>query len=173
MDKRFEGRRLIISACLLGLKCTYTGLPSKAWTPDFQTAIEQAIAAGIMLIPVCPEQLGGLPTPRPPAEGAASAQEILAGTGKIFTNQQTDVTAQFIRGAEETLVVARRFGARMALLKARSPSCGSGEIYSGRFDGVVIPGDGITAALLKQHGLTIMNEIQFLAKWNPQDSFEF
>ena len=133
---------VLISMCLMGVNCRYDGgsnpVPGVA-----------ALEEHCTLIPVCPEQLGGLPTPRPPSERRGS---------RVVTREGGDVTAQFERGAEQALRLAERFGARYALLKARSPSCGAGEIYDGTFTGARIPGDGVTAALLRAVGIHVFDE---------------
>lgn len=135
-------KTLLISACLLGLCCRYDG-GSKP-----QPGVE-ALAERYRLIPVCPEQLGGLPTPREPSERRADA---------VVSRSGTDVTAQFRRGAEQALHLARLYGCKAAVLKERSPSCGSGEIYDGTFTGTRVPGDGVTAELLKQNGIAVYGE---------------
>ena len=133
---------VLISACLLGFPCRYDG----AGKADARL---QALAKTRRLIPVCPEQLGGLPTPRPPAERVG--ERVLARDG-------TDVTPAFVRGAEETLRLARQLGCTTAILKARSPSCGSGQIYDGTFSGRLVSGSGVTAALLRQNGIAVRTE---------------
>ena len=133
---------ILVSACLLGVPCRYDG------TGQADERI-LALAKTRHLIPVCPEQLGGLPTPRPPAERSGT---------RVLTRDDRDVTAQFQRGAEETLRLSRLFSCQIAILKANSPSCGSGQIYDGCFCGRLIHGDGLTAALLKQDGLTVLSE---------------
>ena len=101
------------------------------------------------LIPVCPECMGGLPTPRESSERLGD---------KVVSKSGNDVTAQFSRGAQHALDVALKHGCKCALLKERSPSCGSGAIYDGSFTGTVISGDGVTAGLLKAHGITVYGE---------------
>ena len=133
---------ILVSACLLGMPCRYDG------TGKADERIV-ALAKTRHLIPVCPEQLGGLPTPRPPAERNGT---------RVLTRDDRDVTVPFLRGAQETQRLARLFSCRIAILKANSPSCGSGQIYDGCFCGRLIPGDGMTAALLKQDGLTVLSE---------------
>lgn len=133
---------ILVSACLLGVPCRYDG----AGVADARVL---ALTEKHHLIPVCPEQLGGLPTPRPPAERHDT---------RVLTRDERDFTAAFARGAEETLRLAKLFSCRIAILKANSPSCGSGQIYDGCFRGRLIPGDGLTAALLKQEGLTVLSE---------------
>lgn len=133
---------ILVSACLLGVPCRYDGT-------GVADARVLALTEKHHLIPVCPEQLGGLPTPRPPAERHDT---------RVLTRDERDFTAAFARGAEETLRLAKLFSCRIAILKANSPSCGSGQIYDGCFRGRLIPGDGLTAALLKQEGLTVLSE---------------
>ncbi|MBQ6595702.1 MAG: DUF523 domain-containing protein [Clostridia bacterium] len=134
--------RVLISACLLGCACRYDGgsRPHQA---------VQALADAFELIPVCPEQLGGLPTPRTPAERRG---------GSVVTKDGTDVTAPFLRGAEEVCRISKLLGAAHAILKSRSPSCGSGEIYDGTFTRTAVPGDGITAEALKRMGVAVVTE---------------
>lgn len=138
---------ILVSACLLGVPCRYNG------TGVIDERILE-LAKKHHLIPVCPEQLGGLPTPRPPAERNGT---------RVLTRDDHDVTAPFLRGAQETQRLARLFSCRIAILKANSPSCGSGQIYDGCFCGRLIPGDGLTAALLKQDGLTVLSELDDLS----------
>jgi uncharacterized protein YbbK (DUF523 family) len=102
-----------------------------------------------ILIPVCPEQLGGLPTPREPAE---------IREGKVITKSGKDVTENFKRGAEEVLKIAKLFGISEAIFKQGSPSCGCGRVYDGTFSGKIIEGDGITATLLKKRGIKVITE---------------
>ena len=105
----------------------------------------------LRLVPVCPEILGGLPTPRTPS--ARQGERVVSKTG-------ADVTAAYQKGAEEALRLARLFGCRKALLKERSPSCGRGQIYDGSFSGRLIPGAGVTARLLEQEGIAVFGESQ-------------
>ncbi len=133
---------LLISACLLGTACRYDG-QSKTY-PALSGLQER-----YHLIPVCPEQLGGLPTPRPPAERQGD---------RVVTEHGTDVTAQYDRGAEEALKLAKTFGCRKALLKQRSPSCGKGQIYDGSFSRKLTEGKGKTAELLEKHGILVLGE---------------
>lgn len=115
----------------------------------FPTAFCESLWLGTRLVPACPEQLGGLPTPRAPSERQGS--RIVMRTG-------ADVTDAYTRGAQQTLALAQRFGCTAALLKQRSPSCGCGEIYDGTFTGTLTPGDGVTAALLSAHGVRVYGE---------------
>lgn len=135
---------LLISACLLGAVCRYDG-GSKPLAAPLLTRLTERYA----LVPVCPEQLGGLETPRPPAERRGAL--VIADTGR-------DVTVQYLRGAAQTVRLAALLGCAKALLKERSPSCGSGAIYDGSFTGSLTAGDGVTAAALKEQGIAVFGE---------------
>lgn len=132
----------LCSACLLGVKCRYDGL-----SKENEKII--ALSKKEILIPVCPEQLGGLPTPREPAE---------QHKGEVFTKSGKKVTTNFKRGAEEVLKLAKLYKIKEAILKQKSPSCGCGKIYDGTFSGKIIPGDGVTAALLKKNRIKTFSE---------------
>jgi len=132
----------LCSACLLGIKCRYDGKDA------LNKKVVELLKTGL-LIPVCPEQLGGLPTPREPAE--------IVGK-RVITRSGEDVTEKFMRGAEETLKIAKLLGVKEAILKQGSPSCGCGRIYNGTFSGKIVKGDGITASLLKKHGIKVITE---------------
>ena len=134
--------RLLISACLLGCRCRYDG----ASKPQPWLA---ALAERHELVPVCPEQMGGLATPRLPAERQGD---------RVVTKEGADVTAQYRRGAEEALRLCRLFHCQAALLKERSPSCGCGSVYDGTFTGVLTAGDGVTAELLRAEGVPVYGE---------------
>ncbi|MEM2419661.1 MAG: DUF523 domain-containing protein [Candidatus Bathyarchaeia archaeon] len=132
----------LCSACLLGVKCRYDG-------SDFKNKRVVELLKAELLIPVCPEQLGGLPTPREPAE--IVGRRVLTRSGK-------DVTENFIRGAKETVKIAKLLGVKEAILKQGSPSCGYGRIYDGTFSGKTVKGNGITAAMLIKHGIKVITE---------------
>ena len=134
--------KLLISACLLGIPCRYDGKNKPL------SGIER-LREKYELIPVCPEQLGGLPTPRTPSERRE---------GRVVMADGTDVTAQYHKGARTALELCQRGGCIAAVLKERSPSCGSGEIYDGTFTHTVISGDGVTAGLLKKNGIKVYGE---------------
>ncbi|MBR5389943.1 MAG: DUF523 domain-containing protein [Clostridia bacterium] len=136
--------KILVSACLLGARCRYDGAAKPC-------PAVIALAERHTLVPVCPEQLGGLSTPRAPAERQGD---------RVCTHAGVDVTKQYRRGAEETLRMARLLGCECAVLKERSPSCGTGEIYDGRFSGRLISGNGVAAALLRENGLLIVGESQ-------------
>ena len=135
---------LLVSACLMGFDCKYSG-GNNALPP----AALDNLRRSFRLIPVCPETAGGLPTPREPSERRGE---------RVVSRDGRDVTAAFQKGAEFTLRLAERYGAKTALLKRNSPSCGSGMIYDGSFSGKLIPGDGVTAELLKKQGIAVMGE---------------
>lgn len=136
--------RLLISACLLGRPCKYSG-GSNALPPETLAALRRRWR----LTAVCPETAGGLPIPREPSERRP---------GGVFGRGGEDVTAAFEKGGETALALARRFGCRAALLKERSPSCGCGGVYDGSFTGRVIPGDGVAAEKLRAAGLRLLGE---------------
>ncbi len=141
--------KVIISACLLGVHCRYDGGHSRN-----ETALQHRET--YQLIPVCPEEAGGLPTPRPPAEiVGGDGTDVLDGKAKVMTADGVDVTEAYLRGARHALAVAQSHDATQVILKARSPSCGCGNIYDGTFSGTLTSGDGVTAALLKRHGITV------------------
>ena len=143
---------ILVSACLLGCPCRYDG---KSKPNDAVLAlIEQHT-----LIPICPEQMGGLATPRVPAERRSDG---------IFTEIGGDVTAQYRRGAEEALRLAKLYGCTHAILKERSPSCGSGQIYDGSFSRTLMDGDGVTAQLLKENGITVLGESEVEGLWSAR-----
>ena len=139
---------LLISACLMGYNCKYNG-GNNALPPEVLAALRKRYR----LIPVCPEAAGGLPTPRVPSERRG---------GSVVTRDGRDVTAAFRRGAEIAGALAERYGARLALLKSNSPSCGSGTVYDGSFTGTLTPGDGVTAEYLKYKKLTIFDNYSSL-----------
>ena len=147
--------RLLVSACLLGMNCRYCG----GGCEDGRVV---ALLEECCLIPVCPEQLGGLPTPRGP-------DEIL--NGRVVESDGRDNTEAFERGAREALRAARLFGCDFALLKERSPSCGSGQIYDGTFTHTLTEGDGLTAQMLKKKGVEVYGESQLEELINDRPFF--
>ena len=134
--------KILVSACLLGVRCRYDG-KSKPH-PAVERLMEQHT-----LIPVCGEIFGGLPTPRVSAERQGA---------RVVTADGRDVTAAYRRGAEEVLRLAERYGCTAAILKERSPSCGSSRIYDGTFTGTLTDGWGVTAELLRDHGICVIGE---------------
>jgi len=144
----------LVSACLIGIKCRYDGgsKPNKEIIKMFKEG---------KLIPVCPEQLGGLTTPREPAELTGDGLDVLKGKAKVVTKSGKDVTEQFLRGAKETLKIVKLLEIKEAILKQKCPSCGCGLIYDGSFTGRLIERDGVTAALLK------LNEVNIIIEDDP------
>jgi uncharacterized protein YbbK (DUF523 family) len=133
---------ILVSACLLGVECRYSG------DGCFHTRVDD-LKKEHNLIPICPEQLGGLPTPRNPVEIV---------DGKALDKEKNDFTKQFQKGAEETLKIAKLFDCKKAILKCNSPSCGYGIIYDGTFSGKKIKGNGFAADLLSKNGIVILSE---------------
>lgn len=134
--------RILVSACLLGENCKYSGGNNKN---------DKVIALGekFELIPICPECFGGLPIPRVPSE---------IRDGCVYSKDGIDLTAQFRYGAEQSLYIAREKNCPAAVLKERSPSCGFGEIYDGTFSGTLVKGNGITAELLSENDIAVFGE---------------
>ena len=135
---------LLISACLLGVACRYDGRSVPLPEP-----VLEALSARFALIPACPEQLGGLPTPREASERRGVA---------VVRRSGCDVTENYARGAAEALRLAQHFGCRRALMKERSPSCGSGAVYDGSFSGTLTAGDGVSVEALKARGIAVYGE---------------
>ena len=143
----------LISACLLGIKCAWDG--QDIYKSD--KAIE--LLNSDTLMPVCPEQVGGLKTPRAPQEiQGGGGEDILDGKCKVLNINGEDVTQEFINGAEETLKIVKLFHIEEFIGKSRSPSCGCGQIYDGTFSRQLIDGDGVTTALLKRNGIRVITE---------------
>ena len=143
----------LISACLLGIKC--------AWSGDDKYKNGRAIELSKVepLLPVCPEQLGGLSTPRAPQEiQGGTGDDVLDNKCGVVNNDGEDVTREFIKGAEEILKIAWQLNIKEFIAKSQSPSCGCGQIYDGTFSGRLIDGDGVTTALLKRSGVKIILE---------------
>ena len=146
---------IIVSACLLGENCKYSGGNNKS-----ENVIKYLEDKEYIL--VCPEQLGGLSTPRNPSEiityGNKDGNDVLSGCTKVLSNKGIDVTKNFIQGAEETLKIAKEHNAKTAILKAGSPSYGYKKIYDGTFLGNKIQGMGVTAAILNKENIALLDE---------------
>lgn len=143
--------KMLVSACLLGVNCRFDGGNSHNEDTVKRTQTEE-------LIPVCPEEVGGLPTPRPPVEiVGGDGNDVLDGKARVLTADGEDKTAEFLSGAHHALELAQSQGVTCVILKSKSPSCGCGNIYDGTFSGTLISGDGVTAALLKRHGIEIVS----------------
>lgn len=135
-------KTVLVSACLLGLPCWYDG------GGNLCPAV-LALGERVQLVPICPEQMGGLPTPRPPAERLGD---------RVVNRTGADVTEQFRRGGDAALELARRMECCAAILKARSPSCGVGAVYDGSFSGRLVPGNGVAAQRLLDSGIPVFTE---------------
>ena len=135
--------KILVSACLLGINCKYDGNNNKN-----DKVLEYIKDKEV--IPICPEIMGGLSTPRIPSE-------IL--NDKVINSEGLDVTDNFVKGANEVLYLAKLFNVKKALLKAKSPSCGVGEIYDGTFTHTKINGDGMTTRLLKENNIEVITEL--------------
>lgn len=133
---------ILVSACLLGVSCRYDG---KSKPNENVIALKDRYN----IIPVCPEIMGGLPTPRTASE--IQGCQVVMGNG-------TNVTKEYRKGAEEVLRLCRLFGCKRAVLKEKSPSCGCGKVYDGTFSGKLIDGNGITAKLLMENGIEVFGE---------------
>jgi uncharacterized protein YbbK (DUF523 family) len=148
---------ILISACLVGVSCTWRGGPARGIADGSLDSLPAAVkAAGFSLVPVCPEQLGGLPTPRAPAELQGSAADVLADRARVVNRQGEDVTPCFCRGARAVVQIARVVGATGAIMQDRSPSCGTRSVYDGSFADRLIAGEGTTVAALRAAGLPVV-----------------
>ncbi|MFZ5650700.1 MAG: DUF523 domain-containing protein [Bacillota bacterium] len=149
---------ILVSACLAGVKCRYDGGHNNV--PEINEMVERGLA-----IPVCPEILGGGGIPREPYEiVGGDGGAVLDGKARVKTPSGNDGTELFVRGAEEVLRAANKCNAVAAVLKERSPSCGSSMIYDGTFTGGKIPGMGVAAAILQRAGIKVYSEEDFKAK---------
>jgi uncharacterized protein YbbK (DUF523 family) len=137
-----DRKMIIVSACLVGLNCRYDG------KNNYNARIIELVKSG-KAIPICPEQLGGLPTPRIGSERIGN---------KVIMKNGADVTHEFNRGAEEVLGLAKELGCKKAILAAKSPSCGKGKIYDGSFSRKLIDGNGVCAELLMKNGIKVYTE---------------
>lgn len=136
---------ILISACLVGINCKYNG------KNNYNEKAFQLVKNG-KAIPICPEQLGGLPTPRDPAE-----IKIINNKRYVFDNKNKDITDAFIKGANEVLELAKKLNIKKVILQSRSPSCGVGKIYSGNFDGKLTDGNGLLAQMLIENNIEVMD----------------
>lgn len=132
---------ILVSACLCGINCKYNG------SNNYDEKIFNLLKEG-KAIPICPEQLGGLTTPRVPSE---------IKNGKVINKEGIDVTDNFIKGANEVLELTKKLNIKKAILKSKSPSCGKGKIYSGNFDNKLVDGNGILTEQLLKNGIEVIN----------------
>ena len=143
---------ILVSSCLLGIRSKYDG-------GDNSVPRLIDLCRSGLIIPACPEQLGGSPTPRPPAEiRGGDGADVLAGRARVYDPGGEDATNLFLVGAREILRICQLFKVRAAVLKERSPSCGCNLIYDGTFQGVRVKGQGVTAALLSARGIPVYSE---------------
>lgn len=143
---------ILVSACLLGINCKYNGDNNK------NEKVEEYLKDKQFIL-VCPEQLGGLTTPREPSEIIKlGGNGVIDGKTSVINNKRLDVTKQFKKGALETLKIANLYECKKAILKEGSPSCGSSLIYDGTFTGKKISGVGVTTALLRKNGIEVISE---------------
>jgi uncharacterized protein YbbK (DUF523 family) len=148
------GRMILISACLTGERVRYDGARMAVEDPLLGDWIRDR-----RVIPVCPEQLGGLPVPRSPAEiVGASASGILSGKGEVRTRSGDDITAAFVTGAQRCLAIARQHGVWLAVFKEKSPSCGRRWIYDGSFSKTLTAGRGVATHLLLAHHIPVYSD---------------
>ncbi|SHH24451.1 DUF523 domain-containing protein [Tepidibacter thalassicus] len=146
---------ILVSACLLGVNCKYNGKNN-----ENEKLIDYLRDKNI--IPICPEQLGGLSTPRIPAEiVGGDGADVLNEKAKVINKNGEDVTDEFLKGAYEALKIAKMFNCTEAILKLKSPSCGIKQIYNGTFTGKLRDGLGVTAALFKKNGIKLKSEEEF------------
>jgi len=148
-------QKILVSRCLLGHRVRYDGGASGPFDQLAQWLDEGRV------IPLCPEVAGGLPTPRAAAEiPGGQGGQVLDGQALVITTEGEDVSAQFLSGAYQALELVREHGIRIAILKANSPSCGNLLTYDGTFRGVKVSGEGVTAALLRRHGVQVFSELE-------------
>jgi uncharacterized protein YbbK (DUF523 family) len=146
-------QKILVSRCLLGQPVRYDGGAHGPFD------LLQRWQAEGRVVALCPEVAGGLPTPRAPAEIAdGQGARVLDGQLPVLTSEGEDVSAAFVEGAEQALALVAKHGIRLALLKARSPSCGNRENYDGSFSGTKVAGEGVTAAALRRAGVQVFSE---------------
>lgn len=150
-------RVMMVSACLAGVACVYDGSHNR-----------QAHFAGLFkdgkVFLFCPEVLGGLRIPHPPSEiRGGDGCAVLEGRARVVSKDGRDVTEFFVLGARKTLAFARKHGVKVAVMKAKSPSCGCGQIHDGTFTKTLISGFGVTAALLKQNGIEVVSDVEYVS----------
>lgn len=146
--------KILVSACLLGNPVRYNGTDLLQEHEVLQGWVNEG-----RVIPVCPEVAGGMPVPRAPAEivgGPAGA--VLSGNASVIDNSGTAVTAEFVAGAEKALALCKQHQIKIAILTESSPSCGCTRVHDGSFSGVKIAGEGVTSALLRQHGVQVFSQ---------------
>ncbi len=162
MQNQTEKIPVLVSSCLLGLATRYDATDNQS-----PAVIDFIRSNNLLPVPVCPEQLAGLPTPRPKCWFAQQdGRSVIRGKGRLCDEHGKDVTAVFLQGAQETLKIAQLTGCRMAILQQRSPSCGSQSIY---LNEQLTPGVGVTAAVLEHHGLKVFSDDHLPSEKNLKD----
>lgn len=150
--------KVLLSACLAGVNCVYDG------TNKFHPVFFRMHKKGDAVL-FCPEALGGMKVPHSASEiSGGGGLDVIEGRGKVFSKDGKDVTVFFVEGARKTLALAVKKGIKKAIMKSKSPSCGCGRIFDGTFTKNLVPGDGVTAALLKKSGLAIVSDAEYLEK---------
>lgn len=148
-------QKILVSRCLLGHRVRYDGGASGPFD-QLQLWLDEG-----RVVPLCPEVAGGLPTPRAAAEiPGGQGVDVLEGRAAVITTDGIDVSEQFLSGARQALELVQAHGIRIAVLKANSPSCGNRQTYDGTFSGVKVSGEGVTAALLRRHGVLVFSELE-------------
>ncbi len=141
---------ILISACLIGANCRYNATSSLI--EELKTLVDKKLA-----IPICPETLGGLPIPRTPCE-----IQVINNSIKVVTKDGSDYTSEFLLGANKALEIAEKHNITTAILKSKSPSCGSGKIYDGTFTRTLIDGDGITTKFFMENNIRVFDENNYV-----------
>jgi uncharacterized protein YbbK (DUF523 family) len=143
---------ILVSACLVGVDCKYNG-----GNNNNDNVLEYIKDKSYII--VCPEQLGGLPTPRIPSEIVnGEGIDVINEKARVMNKEGKDVSSNFIKGAYETLKIAKLYNCKKAILKSKSPSCGNKHIYDGSFEGNIKNGMGVTASILTKEGIKVVNE---------------
>jgi uncharacterized protein YbbK (DUF523 family) len=156
MNNSLNKKKYVISACLIGKCCYYDG--SSSQKPEIKDLFDSGET-----IALCPEELGGLKTPRPPAEiFAGSAEDVLKGRAYVFNKEGRDVSINIIKGSKEFLNITKEYGIKKAILKARSPCCGKGKVYDGTFSNKLKNGNGVTAELLLNNNIEVITDEEFI-----------
>lgn len=145
--------KILVSACLLKVECNYKGTFSSVAQTPVGEQLKSLISSGIIVVPVCPEQLGGLPTPRKPAEIVYNSEPI-----KVIDCDNKDVTINFLHGAKQVEWLARLYNIKHAVLKSNSPSCSIKKIHDGTFSNTLVDGMGVTARILYESNINLYDE---------------
>lgn len=149
-----ELSKILVSACLVGNRVRYNARDVPCGSETLAGWLREG-----RVVPLCPEVAGGLPVPRPPAEIAnADGKDVIEGSARVFDNTGRDVTGHFLEGARRALATARQHDVKIAVLKEKSPSCGSSLVYDGTFSGTANPGRGVTTAILEANGIRVFSE---------------